>query len=548
MRKHLVTALAATAALTGCADQLNVTNPNAPDVQRAYATPALVESVISGLGVAIFNPERANESANTQGKILAAENFASVANFGMAPRAAIPRGPILNELGNENQTGNLANWSSFSIASRTAANAIKAFDLLLAANQSLGSPAQNQRARAFGFFMMGKALGNLALAYDSAGIVSTSLAANDIPPLSSYQDVGRAALAYMDSSIAIATSANATNGTNGFPLPATWLNGQGLIRDDFVRVVRSWKARVRAGIARTAAERAAVDWAAVIADATNGITTDFNIGIGNGSGWTATFDENQGYVSGYSMMPMYYYGMADVSGGYDSWLATPRNDRRAFLVVTPDKRWPAGATRALQQATAATVGQMPPGQYVRNRQTGQDIVVAGYGDTWYEQRRYGVTNAAGHNGTYTDMSATEIDMLAAEGYMRTNNVAAAIPLINKTRTKNGLDPIPTTITNRDTPISSNLATCVPRVPQPPNFTTTACGSVWEAMKYEKRMETAFTGYLIWYADSRGWGDMVLGTVVEWPVPYQEMQARYPSAARPYYNGERRAPLGTYGFQ
>ena len=69
------------------------------------------------------------------------------------------------------------------------------------------------------------------------------------------------------------------------------------------------------------------------------------------------------------------------------------------------------------------------------------------------------------------------------------------------------------------------------------------GTLLEAMKYEKRMETAFTGYMIWYTDSRGWGDLPTGTVLEWPVPYQEMQSRRAS----FYDGTNVAAPGTYGF-
>ena len=352
----------------------------------------------------------------------------------------------------------------------------------------------------------------------------------------------KAALAALDTAVAIANSAAASTGANGFPLPPTWLNGQSLTQADFVRLVRSYKARFRAGVARSATERGQVDWAAVIADATNGIKADFAITIGNSSGWTANFDENQGYVNGYEMMPMYYYGMADVSGGYESWIATPRDQRKAFLVITPDTRWPAGATRPAQQATSPSLGTLPAGQYIRNRPAGEDIVLTGYGDTWYENRRYGAVNVASHSGPYVDVSYGEISMLAAEGYIRTGNVGAAVTLINALRTKNGLAAI-TGITDANTPISTDKATCVPHVPVGPAFTSTACGSVFEAMKYEKRMESAFTGYLIWFTDNRGWNDLLENTVVEWPVPYQEMQARQ----KPFYNGTRQQGKGTYGF-
>jgi hypothetical protein len=544
MHKHVsvIVTSGALLGLTACGDNLNVTNLNNPDVARAYATPAGVEGVVAGLGVQVFNTQRATESVNTQSKILAGESFASVANFGMAARAQIPRSLISNELGNDNQAGNLANFNQFSRVSRTAANAIQALDRIVAGGGTLGSPAQNARAKSFAFLVLGQALGNLSLAYDSAAIVTPAVPSDQVPGLSGATAVNAAALAMLDSAIAIANSANATNGANGFPLPTTWINGQSVTREQFVRLARSYKARYRAGVARTPAQRQAVNWTEVIADATNGITADFTVNVGGGSGWTAAFDVTQMYVVGgwHSMSPL-YYGMADVSGGYDAWLATPRDSRRAFLIVTPDRRWPQGATRAAQQASNPNVAP-PPGMYVRNRPSGDDVPLSGYGDSFYDHRRYGAVNLAASTGPYVEMSATEMTMLAAEGYIRTNNLPAAIALVNASRTRNGLDAIPA-VTSATASYSTNLATCVPRVPQAPNFTSTACGSLLEAMKYEKRIETAFTGYMIWFTDNRGWGDMVEGTTVEWPVPYQEMQARQ----QVYYNGTNRAARGTYGF-
>ena len=529
--------------LTACGDNLAVTNLNNPDVARAYATPAGVEGVVAGLGVQVFNTQRATESVNTQAKILAGESFASVANFGMAARAQIPRSIISNELGNDNQGGNLANFNQFSRVARTAANAIQAVNRLGQTGQTIGSPAQDARAKAFAFYVLGQSLGMLSLAYDSAAIVTPAVPSDQVPALSAAAAVNVAAMQMLDSAIAIANSAAATNGANGFPLPSTWINGQSVTRDQFVRLARSYKARYRAGVARTPTARAAVNWQEVIADATNGITADFNVNVGGGSGWGAGFDLTQMYVVGgwHSMSPL-YYGMADVSGGYDAWLATPRDTRRAFLIVTPDRRWPQGATRAAQQASNPNVAP-PAGMYVRNRPTGDDVPLSGYGDSFYDHRRYGAANLAASTGPYTEMSASEMTMLAAEGYIRTNQLAQAITLINTSRARNGLDAIPSTVTSATVPYSTNKTTCVPQVPVAPSFTATACGSVLEAMKWEKRMETAFTGYMIWFTDNRGWGDMVEGTPVEWPVPYQEMQARQST----YYNGTNRAAKGTYGF-
>ena len=546
MRKHVSQYIAGSGVLLGlmaCSgDSLNVANINNPDVARAYATPAGVEGVVGGLGVQLNNPQRATESVNTQAKIYGGENIASVANFGMAARSQIPRSLIANELGNDNQVGNLANFNSFSRVARTGANAVAAINRLATSGQTIGSPAQDARARAFAFYIIGQALGNLALAYDSAAIVTPATPTDEVPGLSAAANVATAALQMLDSAIAVATSAAATNGANGFPLPTTWVSGVSLTRDNFVRLSRSFKARLRAGVPRTPAGRAAVDWNAVIADATNGITATHEISLGGTTGWTAAYDFNQMYfVGGWHALPYFYFGMADVSGAYDAWLTQPVNSRRNFTVVTPDRRWPAGATRAAQQATAPSP-VTPPGVYMRNRPTGEDIPLVGPGDSQYDHRRYGVQYLAGAIGNYVDMSKTEMDMLAAEGYIRTGNLPAAIALVNVTRVRNGLDPIGT-VASATVPYSSNLATCVPRVPQAPSFTVTACGSLLEAMKYEKRMETAFTGYFIMFSDNRGWGDLVSGTPLEWPVPYQEMQARQ----KPYYNGINRATTSTYGY-
>ncbi len=544
MRKHsiLFSGLLAVG-LSGCVgDRLSVTNLNNPDVERAFATPDGIEGVIAGLGVQLNGPQRASESANTQAKIFAGENFATVNNFGMAPRTIVPRGPLSNELGNDIQTGNLANYNSFQRIARSANNGIRAVNRLIENGSTLGSPAQNARAKAFAFMILGQALGYVSFGYDSAAIVTPTIPSDSVTPLAGAAEVNAAAVAMLDSAIAIATSAEATSGSNGFPLPATWLSGSSYSRDQFVRLARSYRARIRAGAARTPAQRAAVNWQAVIADATNGITTDHTVQLDPSLGWAAGYDAQQMYVvGGWHQLPMWYLGMADTTGAYDAWLAVARDSREGFLVRTPDTRWPSGNTRAEQQAKQSGLVP-PPGVYIRNRPTSEDVDGSGWGFSQYEHRRYGATRVAGNVGPYTDMSATEISMLAAEGYIRTNQLPQAIALINESRVRNGLAPIPAG-TSATQPIGT-LPNCVPRVPQAPNFTTTACGTVLEAMKYEKRMETAFTGYMIWYTDNRGWGDMIATTPLEWPVPYQEMQARQ----KPFYNGTLQAPLGTYGFQ
>jgi hypothetical protein len=314
--------------------------------------------------------------------------------------------------------------------------------------------------------------------------------------------------------------------------------------DTWKRMLRSYKAKFRAGVARTPAERTAVNWQSVIADATNGITADFVVNANATTGWGASPIQQLRVSSGWSQMTPMILGMADNSGAYDAWLATPLMSRTAFLMTTDDKRFPAGATRAAQTAVTGTVKSGPAAGsilYFRNRPAGEDTPAEPWGTWYYDNWRFWAIGANGGNGPFIVFTVAENDMLAAEGYLRTGNIAAAAALIDKTRVRAGL-PSVAGITNLTQQVPGG-SSCVPHVPQGPNFTSTACGTIMEAMKWEKRVETSFTGYAQWFIDNRGWGDLPQGTALHWPVPYQELFARL----LPSYTTQERAVRGTYGF-
>ena len=196
-------------------DVLSVSNVNNPDVTRVYATAASIEGVISTGFQQLYAGSSGGTTAeglHTQSKNFALEVYGSVANFGMNSRNAIPRPAIFNDRGNSVQTGNTRDWTALSKLTRTAATGVQSLDRLTAAKGTLGSPAQDARARSFGFFINGAALGYLAFGYDSAAIVTPSVPSDVVPKLSSYADAGKVAIQLLDSAIAIASSANATNG------------------------------------------------------------------------------------------------------------------------------------------------------------------------------------------------------------------------------------------------------------------------------------------------------------------------------------------------
>jgi hypothetical protein len=148
------------------------------------------------------------------------------------------------------------------------------------------------------------------------------------------------------------------------------------------------------------------------------------------------------------------------------------------------------------------------------------------------------------------MTRAEIRLLAAEGYIRTGNIAAAVALIDSSRVGiGGLPGLATAgITDTVTAVPG-AGTCVPRVPdKAASYLASRCGNLWDALKWEYRMETMYTGYGMWYFAGRGWGDLPEGTALYWPVPYQEMDTRreafYSSGG---VGGVGGAPPGNYGL-
>lgn len=546
---RLVPGLFLAFAATAC-DDLVVENQNVPDVERVFATPASIEQTIASSYQACHNGHVQNADVNAQLLTMSLESYSQLNNFFMGPRGGIPRSPVTNIRGTDGT--HFGPFSRFQRAARLAANAVNALDRLKAppTNGTLGSAGQDARARAFGFFGIGCSQGFLALTYDSAGVIVTGMPSDEVPPLSGYADVMAAAIRMLDSAEAIAMTAAAT-GTGGFPLPATWMSqGAGVSRDEFVRIVRSYRARFRAGVARTPTERAAVNWTAVINDATNGITANHMVSAGGSTGWNIGFIGSQMHVEpGWSQMSMMYYGFADTSGAFDAWLATPINGRAPFLVRTPDNRWPAGATRAAQQAaTPANPGSAAGRPYISNRSV-EDAPGDPWGWSFYDFYRYKYIRLASNQGLWPAFMRAENDLLAAEGYLRRNgagDIASAAALIDRYRVPSGLPALAGVVTTLTGAVPGGTA-CVPRVPQGPSFTSTACGTIMEAMKYEKRMETAYSGFGQWFFDGRGWGDLVENTPLQYPVPFQELDAR----SKPYYGlgggGTSSAVKGTYGY-
>ena len=524
-----------------CDDALTAANYNNPDVERVFQQPASIEQTL-GTGYQQCRNTEKGSDMTAQMATMSLESYSQLGNFNMGLRGAIPRSPILNnKSAQQSLNGNFSGWSR---QGRLQGSALAQLDALRKERgTALATPAADLRARAMGFLNIGCNLGWLAMAFDSAGITDHLQDAQFIPELSGYADVMVAALANLDSAIAMANTAG-SDGSGGFPTTAAWFSGASLTKDRFIQLVRSYKARFRAGVARTPAERNAVAWALVAADAEAGLTADLVTTVGGTSGWNLGVQASTFYQdAAWSQITPFVFGFADVSGGYDTWLGTNINSRFNFLIVTPDLRFPQGSTRPAQQAASPEGATYTAFPYMKNR-SGADSPGDPWGTSYYEHHRLKYIRNSSSTGPYPEFLKSEVDLLAAEAYLRTGDIPKAIAKINLSRTRAGLPAVTGTSINDIVP---GGASCVPRVPAAPNFTSTSCGTLLEAMKWEKRMELAYNYMGSWFFDSRGWGDLVKDTPLHYPVPVPELDARL----KGYYNlgggGPSSAALGTYRF-
>ena len=543
MMKAILTVGAAAVLLAAgaCKNDLAVEDLSDPDIARVFATGASIESTI-GAGFQTVHNAMSNTDDQPGVEAFGLESYSSLNNFNLGTRSAIPRLPINNVVG---APSIFQEYTKLAKEARLVVNAMDALDALIKSGKTIGTPARDLRARSFGWFVVGVSEGWLALMYDSAAIVTPRMDPQVIPVLSSAKDVGAAALVALDSALAIANNSAAAT---AFPLETAWLSGApgfGSL-DSFKRLIRSFKARIRAGIARTPEQAKAVDWAKVIDDAENGINANLMVNSGGSTGWLTGMETQRYQDATWSQMSMMYMGMADVSGNYATFIAQDYQHKNGFfLVVSPDQRWPAGTTRPAQNAASIQATNTSSKPYIENRPLANDVTGDTWGVSFYTYSRYRYIRENSNSGLFPEFMKAENDLLAAEGYIRTGNIAAAAAKIDLTRAAVGGLPALTGAVTSGTQAVPGGSQCVPQVPT--GSGTVTCGNIMEAMKYEKRMETTYSGFGRFWIDSRGWGDLIEGTPLEFPVPYQEMQVRL---EKPYLLGPgfgSAAAKGAYGF-
>ena len=295
-----------------------------------------------------------------------------------------------------------------------------------------------------------------------------------------------------------------------------------------------------------------MDWAAVIVDADAGIQATHTMDMDFNADWYNGFLDASTWFS-WSQLPYFVYGMADQSGAVAEWYSLPFTDGgkpgtatkrhvlpdgRPVLIVTPDLRFPQGATIEEQRARE--------GRYFRiagKSEEGGALSSWARPDrgtwrwSWYKAGSgRGFDYALLEHMQQPEITLAEIRLLKAEALYRQGNRAGATALVNETRVAAGLSP---------TDAAGANASCVPRLPNG------SCGDLWEALKWEKRMETVFTGPLGvgWFFDGRGWGDLWKDTPLQLPMPCTESEVLglVPCKTFGGTGGEMASPGSTYDY-
>jgi hypothetical protein len=475
---------------------LDVSNPNEPDRDRALRDALAVESLVAGS----FQTWWEITQGRAPGRFLsiAADTHTSTAlNYGTWDAGFLPRKPLINLPGYQwgypiDDPWNLLNRANAAIRDGL---------MMVQGGLQIGTNgADTPRLRAFGKFMQGMNHAYLAMMYDKAWIVDetqdtqANVAARQIPD---YKAVMTKARAYLAEARTIATQ-------NTFTIPVGWMGNRAYTSAEFVRITRSYEARFLTAVARTAEERAQVNWNEVLGHIQAGVTADFGVQMdGPGGLWSRGAGLKAASSQG-GGVALRLLGPADQSGAWRAWEATEPRNRQWFFVETDDRRIHAEGNKEI----SGTLFQL------RKQGTNQVVIGEAQRGLWY-QTPYATfawrTIAETNLGFAPDLTVEEMDFLRAEAYIRLNRAAEALPIINKTRTENGRLPAATL-----TGVSGTR--CVPKT------ITGACGNLMDALIYEKRLETLWLSAGLDWFDARGWGILVKGTFVQMPIPAIELTA------------------------
>lgn len=482
IRTKTLGVLAGSAALlmgSACAD-LEVTNPNNPDIERALASPNDVKSVAISSVNSWYLASTDGEGAYMGLAVTADVLTANFGNFGMRFNNLEPRVPYENNSAGGDRDVAGVPWASNYGALGAANDALRAF----AAGVKLdGGQAETDKYVAVALFAQAGSLTNLAWIFNQAFVVDETVDPATAPPaLVPYTEVGAAALSKWDALIAL------TNGkSDEYEKSVIPIDGVTLTSGTLNQIANTLAARTIVLNARTKAETEAINWGKVLAYAEKGISTGakpFDLSV-----------VGDGEVNWYSYNNAY--------GNLDSWL---RVDMRVIHEMDPTQpsKFNGTIVPANPDSPDARMGKSEDDEdadfVFLNNVAGQASRGIWMQSPWYHARykTYNWDSPTALEGPVPYVLMAENDLMIAEALVRTGgDLARAATLVNKTRVDRG-----------------NL---------PP--ATAADGAVGLLAKilYERHIETINAGGIELF-DRRRTDDLQAGTFRHLPIPAGQLEA------------------------
>ncbi|MFN2603935.1 MAG: hypothetical protein ABR582_14430 [Gemmatimonadaceae bacterium] len=416
-KRNSLVGAAALLFLGGC-NNLDVTNPNNPDVARALASPSDVRSLAQStlrswyMTTVSAGPDDNGDLAPYHfGSVTSDVTTGNFGNFGMRFNNLEPRIPYANSSAGGDRAVTETPWN-YNYGTIGATN-----DVLraLKTGLSLGSADLTEQYKEEAQFAQAASYTYLAMEFDKAFVVTEDSDPASPPSLVPYAAVRDSTLRMWKTLIAATSGKNYSYSLADLPLADGALTSQRMNR-----IANTMAAMVLAYSPRIPAQSASVDWAAVAAFADKGIGTGsagapFDIVVQtDGNTWWS-------YVAAY--------------GEQQDWI---RVDHRVINRMNPD-------VPAKFNGTIPPVGTSPDARYTTDFKYKSppigDPARGIYMQSVFYHKRYEFTaesQPGGYTGPVPYMLAAESDLIRAEALIRSNgSLATAAALINKTRVGRG---------------------------------------------------------------------------------------------------------------
>ena len=410
-----------------CSTDLDITNPNNPDVERALKTPEDVRNIAIST-VNSWYLASTDIEPYLMLMVTADALAANFGNFGMRFNNVQPRIPYGNNSAGGDRGVTEQPWEQNYSTIGAANDVLRAIRV---GNVSLGNPDETAKYEHLALFSRAAAMMNIALLFDRGFVVNETFdpESDPKPELQPFQAVADTALKWFEELIAASAGKSYTYGADVLPSgDRVGMLGHGALTSAKLnRMANTMAALMLAYMPRRAADVAGVNWTKVAALADKGIGTGsagapFNVVV-DGDGGTNWFS----FINYYGNEPSWTRVDMRLINRMDPSQPAVFNGTVAPPGTSPDARYAGDYERCPCEGTATVIGDPGRGIYMQS---------------YFSHKRYRDHSRLTSGGAPTTpvpyLLSAENDLLRAEALIRTGgDLNLAATLINGTRVGRG---------------------------------------------------------------------------------------------------------------